>query len=273
MPELPEVETIVNQLRKSLVGNLINRVVVSRPQLLNIPVAKFIKSITNQKIISISRRAKLIIIKLENYYLATHLRMTGALILMQQNDRSLINDKKTRIIYYLADHSILYYQDTRALGKIYLLDELQLNNFIANYGVEPLSNKFTIKFLQLALGIKKFTIKQFLLDQQFIVGIGNIYASEILFLAQINPFIPANKISNKAIINLHKCIIKVLVQAIQNQGTTFSDYRDSLGEKGNFQNLLQVYKRYNEECKICGTLIMKEKIQTRSTYYCPKCQN
>lgn len=275
MPELPEVETIKKGLSINLKGKQIASVKLLRDNIFVTEKQKILDLLPGKKLIDVHRRAKLLIFDIGKLWLVTHLRMSGAYI--TANDKLTAENLKkqfTRFIVNFTDKTQLLYQDQRTLGKIYLFeDENEKNRFFSKYGIEPLSNDFTTPSFKKILYKRKISIKQFLLDQTQIVGIGNIYASEILFRANISPFKPTNLLNDAEIELLRTQTIEVLKSAIENQGTTFSDYRQSNGEKGIFQKFLKVYNREDMPCLTCGLPIKRMMQNQRSTYFCEHCQN
>jgi len=293
MPELPEVETIKNDLSKKLLNKKIKEVVVKKPKLVNGGVKKFKEILSGNKFKKINRRGKLIYIELyTSGFLLIHLKMTGQLIYkkedkiiggghdlpsMRQGGQGELQDKKlpnkySHIIFTFSDQSNLYFNDQRQFGYMKIVDKDELKKVLEKFGVEPLSAEFTLnKFNEILKG-KKTAIKQVLLNQKFIAGIGNIYADEACFLAKIKPNRKVDSISKKEIKKLHDSIKKVLKLAIKKRGTTFNDYRDADGNKGNFVKFLKVYGRGGEKCKRCNGIIKKVKLNGRGTHYCEICQ-
>ncbi|MBL0691065.1 MAG: bifunctional DNA-formamidopyrimidine glycosylase/DNA-(apurinic or apyrimidinic site) lyase [SAR324 cluster bacterium] len=273
MPELPEVETIRKDLAHHIVGQTIEQLIFLRSNIFTRELNDFKRLLTNKKITSVNRRAKLLLFMVDDLSLVTHLRMTGVYIFEKKNkSNSQITQKHTRFIISFNSGDKLIYQDQRALGKIYLFDEEMKQNFFIKYGVEPLESSFTINKLTSLLSKRRINIKQFLLDQRAVVGIGNIYASEILFLSKINPITPANQLKKSQIRNLKKSILIILKSALAHQGTTISDYRKADGESGNFQKFLKVYGHEKEPCPNCKEEIKRMSSYARSTFYCPRCQ-
>lgn len=277
MPELPEVQTVVNDLQR-ITGDTITGFHTDWKRAIStISPAVLEKKIKGKKIISVRRLSKFIVLDLSSKEsLLLHLRMTGKLLLNAQV--SMINDQKNankhlHHKFFLKNNKILEFHDIRKFGTIKLVptSEVALENF--NLGVEPLSHDFnasTLSSLLTRRGNKP--IKNLLLDQTLIAGIGNIYASEILFDSKIAPSKKAGDLNVKEIKCLHKSIKKILKKAIKMRGTSVSDYRDGNGKKGSFQKVLRVYKKHGQKCVRCGTIIAKSIIGQRSTFYCPRCQ-
>jgi formamidopyrimidine-DNA glycosylase len=177
-------------------------------------------------------------------------------------------------IFYLKSGRTLEFSDVRKFGKIILFntDKIEEASEIKSLGIDAMSEKFTLEKLNEILDGKKTKIKLLLMDQSKIAGVGNIYASEILFEAGIMPTRPADKIDKGELKKLYKSIKNVLNKAVELRGTSDSDYRDTAGAPGGFQKVLKVYRRTGKKCQRCGTIVQREKIGQRGTFYCPRCQ-
>ena len=268
MPELPEVETVKETLKKKILKQKIIDIKVLYPEMIEYPdVLTFKKEIINQTINDIKRRGKWLIFELDNYYLLSHLRMEGKYNIKTNES---IN-KHEHVIFYFKDFN-LRYQDTRKFGRMYLYKkEEAFNNKPLNaLGYEPWDDKLDIDYLKEKY--KKITkpIKEVLLDQSIIVGIGNIYADEILFLSKINPYKKPNELDDNELNDIIKNTRYVLECAIKKGGTTIRTYTSSEGVHGRFQQDLLVHNK--EYCKKCNSKIEVVRIGGRSTYYCPNCQ-
>jgi formamidopyrimidine-DNA glycosylase len=294
MPELPEVETIVTDLRKPLTGlRLVDFVWLNplkgqlRPQI-NLSTKAFKTRIVGQKVVSIKRRAKMLVFELDKDILLIHLKMTGQLVLKScKNDNCTVivgghpianigqdlPNKFTRAVLTFNNDSKLYFNDIRRFGWLRLITPGEWALEEAKLGLEPFDQKFTADFLANMLSRKpKSTVKQTILEQKYLVGVGNIYADEALFMAKVKPQRLANSLSTKEVQKLQQSIITILRQGITHRGTSFSDYRDASGQKGNFLPYLKVYGRAKLPCKICGQPISKTKIGGRGTHWCNLCQ-
>ncbi|HEX8974121.1 MAG TPA: bifunctional DNA-formamidopyrimidine glycosylase/DNA-(apurinic or apyrimidinic site) lyase [Patescibacteria group bacterium] len=275
MPELPEVQTIVNDLQK-ITGDTITGFSTDWPKAIkNVSFQKFQKEIFDQKITDIERFGKNILIRLSSgNALLIHLRMTGQLLVsdIKEKDHREKYSKHIHHIFFLKKNKALAFSDIRKFGTIELLNEKELA-IKDGTSIDPFDKNFTPSVLANILNKKpKKKIKELLLDQSLISGIGNIYASEILFAAEILPTRLAKSLQDNEIKKLHSLIRKVLTKAIKFRGTSFSDYRDSSGKKGSFQKFLKVYGKAGEKCEGCDTIIHKMIIGQRSTFYCPRCQ-
>ncbi len=289
MPELPEVETIVRELKRELVGDIIIDVWTDSSKNLQGNFSEFKKEIKNKKIIAVKRRGKNIFLFLEeDKIIWIHLKMTGHLLIGKykfnerewvpvDNDKLLDpNNRYLHWVFLLRSGRALVLSDRRKMAKIVLLSNTSFaqQKSLKKLGIEPLSSGFTPEVLKTILRRSKSEIKRVLMNQEYIAGIGNIYANEILWKAGINPWIPSNKLQESQIIALHRAIKEVLSQAIAHRGTSAKDdnYRDIYGERGKFSSYLKVYQREGEPCPKCGTLIKRKKQAGRSTFYCPRCQ-
>ena len=271
MPEIAEVETVRNTLKKRLLKKRIVDVKILYPQMIESNVDEFKKNIVNQEFVDIKRRGKWLIFELDNYYLISHLRMEGKYFIKEHDEE--IN-KHEHVIFKLDDGYDLRYHDTRKFGRMRLItkDMLDTCEEIQKQGYEPMDDKLTGEYLLSKFKNKRLPIKTVLLDQTIISGLGNIYADEVLFKSQINPLRTAASITldeaNK-IITSSKSIIEM---AIKLGGTTIRSYTSSLGVTGHYQDYLCVHKQENKPCPNCGTLIKRIKVNGRSTYYCENCQ-
>ncbi len=213
-----------------------------------------------RRVIRIRRRGKYIIFKLDKGFLVMHLRITGRLILGE------LRGPETRAILHFRGAS-LSFLDRRRMATAEFVEDISWLE--ARLGPEPLGD---LSWLPGALRESRRPIKVWLLDQKNIAGIGNIYASEVLFVAGIDPRRPANSLSEEEAVRLSRAIREVLAEAIAHRGTTFSDYRDSSGDPGGYQEFLRVYRRAGKPCKKCGTPIERIELGGRGTFFCPRCQ-
>ncbi len=272
MPELPEVETVKETLKLKLTGKKIARAHIRWDNIIAYPsVEEFIKRITNQYINDVKRRGKFLIFDLDDYYLLSHLRMEGKYFFKTKDDD--IN-KHEHVIFDLDNEEELRYMDTRKFGKMYLIrkDDIDKIGPLVELGVEPWDDNLTCQYLLDKYRKKKLPIKSVLLDQGIIVGIGNIYADEILFLSKINPLKKCNLITKEEANNIIKYTRKVLEAAIKKGGSTIRTYSSVDGVHGLFQNELLVHGKDNDNCPECGGKINKIRVGGRGTYFCPNCQ-
>lgn len=272
MPELPEVETVKENLKKRLINTKINDVKVLYNNIIAYPDTNtFEKTLKNKKVKDITRRGKFIIFDLEDYYLLSHLRMEGKYFFKNKNDQ--IN-KHEHVIFNLDNNQELRYMDTRKFGKMFLIQKENIDTIgpLKELGLEPFDKKLTPNYLKEKIKNKIIPIKTALLDQSIIAGIGNIYADEILFLSHVNPLKKSNTLKEKELNNIIKSTKEVLNKAIAKGGTTIHTYTSVDGIKGTYQDSLFVHNKEKELCKVCQTQIKKIKVGGRGTYYCPHCQ-
>ncbi len=268
MPELPEVETVKNTLKGVLLDLKIVDVVVNYEKMIQNDINYFKDSIINKKFTDIKRLGKALIFKLDDIYLVSHLRMEGKYFIKSVSDPIL---KHEHVIFYLSNNMTLRYHDTRKFGIMILKNEEELYTTkpLLDIGMEPFEFKYNDLYKKTR---KKIPIKTLLLDQSIMSGLGNIYVDEVLFKSKINP----NELgSNITLLECEEIVLnskEILSMAINYGGTTIRSYTSSLGVKGNYQDFLKVHTKENCECTICGTKILKTKINGRGTYYCPNCQ-
>ena len=279
MPELPEVETIKNDLNRTVCGKKIVRVLIHNPKVIRQPApAAFKKSLEGLRIKRILRRGKLLILELSNAkFLTVHFKMTGQLVLRQstpvEKKLSVVSESgKTicRVTFCLSSGMILDFNDQRLFGELRLIDDWRKLKFIQQLGPEPFDLTFA-EFKDM-LFKRKTKIKPLLLDQTFISGIGNIYAAEILFRAKINPRKPAQSLVQQEQRVLYQEIRKVLKSAIKHGGSSVDDYVRVSGKNGDYARFHRVYGRQGKPCFVCASLIKRIAQGGRGTYFCPRCQ-
>ena len=270
MPELPEVETIKSQLNRIVKGKKIKKAEVRLPKLVKYSLNGFKKLVEGEKIVGFSRRGKLLIFELSNrYFLVIHLKLSGQLIYNGEVG------KHSHLVYHFTDKTHLVHNDLRQFGYVKIVGKKELSDLIEKekYGPEPLSKEFTLDlFKELLKKRKRSKIKTLLMDQTFIVGIGNIYASEILFSAKVLPFRKVETLRPEEIKKTYQAIKRILALAIKKRGSSANDYLDAKGEKGSFLSIAKVYQKEDQKCFKCKGKIKRIKMNTRSTFYCPKCQ-
>ncbi len=270
MPELPEVETIVNGLHAEFKGKRLEKIEVSDPTLLrNTSEEEMGKRIIGSDLKRVTRRGKYIVLKFSDEdFVAIHLRMSGRLLALDPKDSA----EHERISFYFADHNKKITMDnTRRLGTLDLLKTLD-DEPLDSLGLEPFADEYTWEnFNEIFFTTRP--VKVLLLDQNRITGLGNIYASEILFRAGLDPTKPGEEVSEEEKKRLFTLIPRVLTEAINNKGTTLNDYQDSSGESGSFQDFLRVYGKEGGPCPECGAEIVRIEQGGRSTFLCPNCQD
>lgn len=272
MPELPEVETVKETLKLKLIGKKIKDVKIYYDGIIAYPeIKEFSKQIKNLPIKDINRRGKWLMFDLDKYYLLSHLRMEGKYFFKNKGDKL---DNHEHVVFSLDSNEELRYRDTRKFGKMYLIKKEDINNVgpIKDLGLEPWDTNLTKEYLKDKYKTKKLPIKTVLLDQSIIVGIGNIYADEILFLSKLNPLIKCCDLKDDDLENIIKYTKEVLEKAIKLGGTTIRTYTSVDGVHGRFQNELLVHGKDNDSCPACGQAIKKIRVGGRGTYYCSNCQ-
>ena len=273
MPELPEVETIRRDLASELAGRTILRTRISKPDIvLNMSPRSFSRRLRGRRIQSVDRRGKHLLLSLDDArILQVQLRMSGRFAIGRRvPDPSEFRHIAAR--FELDDSRTLFYDDVRRLGGFQLLGAEEWASVEARLGPEPLASAFTAAKLAERLNGRRAPIKNALLDQGRLAGVGNIYASEALHRARIDPRRPAGELDRSDVGQLHRAIRRVLRDAIANAGTTFRDYRAVNGQSGRFQDALRVYGKESEPCGRCGTPIARVVQAGRSTFFCPGCQ-
>jgi len=286
MPELPEVEIVRQSLTKNIKGKKINKILVRNRNLRFKLKPSFEEKLKNKIITKIDRFSKYLIIELENKsYCIVHLGMSGTIHIIKNKKKSLFTNtsfyhspklpKKHNHIEFSFDDMKLIYNDPRRFGFFQLIRNIdELNKKFDNFGPEPFSKKFNLDYLKSYFKEKKKDIKSFLLDQKFVSGIGNIYASEILFLSKIHPQSSAKNLNKAHCQKIIKNSKKILISAIKKGGSTIKDFKNILGDTGKFQKEFKVYGRDKKNCKrlSCSGIISKITQANRSTFYCKKCQ-
>jgi len=303
MPELPEVQTIVAELDDKIKNKAIKSVEVFKFKSVRPMSKKFVQEVEGRKVLGVKRRAKMIIIELSGKrYLLIHLKMTGQLVFQNKAGKGIsgghpiplparikaikayplhggnvkdtgLPSKFTRVMLDFSDGSHLYFNDIRRFGWIKFVDEKSYLEETGKYGLEPLSKDFTLKNFTAAL--KRYPnrkIKQILMDQSLIAGVGNIYADEADFAARVMPTRPAGKLTANEISKLHKAIPRILKLAIKMKGTSADTYITTSGEQGQMLKHLKVYGRKGEKCRGCAGTVHWMRLGGRGTHYCPACQ-
>jgi formamidopyrimidine-DNA glycosylase len=274
MPELPEVETIVRDIRPALVGRRIGRVSLSHDDILRgVSRRRLLRDLRGATVRSVFRRAKHAVLDLGELRLVVQPGMTGSLIVY---DRRLTPDEARYAVLRapLEDGHELVYRDVRRIGKLLLLREKEWQRYTAAIGPEPLDPAFTPERLGLALESSRQAVKKVIMSQRHLAGVGNIYANEALFAAGIDPSKPARRLTPDDHRRLHGELRRILEAAIASNGTTVRDYRTGTGKSGSFQLELLVYGREGEPCRRCGTrLTGTHEIDARISVFCHRCQS
>jgi formamidopyrimidine-DNA glycosylase len=270
MPELPEVETTRRGIEVHAAGQRITQVLVRNGKLRqpvppDLPAWAF-----NQNIHSLQRRGKYLLFQLDNGYLLCHLGMSGSWRVV---DATAAVAKHDHIDIILASGAILRYHDPRRFGLLLRCDDPERHPLLAHLGPEPLSEAFSAAYLHQSAKGKRSAVKTFIMDSHVVVGVGNIYASESLFLAAIHPKRAAGRISLARYQSLTHSIQQVLSDAIAQGGTTLRDFVNGNGQPGYFAQSLRVYGRAGKPCKHCGKPIQQCVLGQRATYFCQHCQH
>ena len=269
MPELPEVETTLRGIEPHLLNQRVARVIVREPRL-RWPVPDSVRRAEGQRFVGLDRRGKYLLLKLEQGGLIIHLGMSGSLRILQQPGPP---EKHDHVDVELDNGVCLRFNDPRRFGAfLWVGGEMESHELLRKLGPEPLSDEFTADYLFHRSCDRKLAIKNFIMNGQVVVGVGNIYASEALFMAGIHPQRAAGKVSRQRYEGLVVAIRDVLSRAIERGGTTLKDFVNSDGAPGYFALELLVYDRAGNECFQCGRQILQKVIGQRSSYYCPKCQ-
>ena len=287
MPELPEVEVVKKSLETKLSNLTIKKVkIINKKLRYNINSNKLHK-LVNRKIVSIKRRSKYLLINFDkNLTLLAHLGMTGKFFIVEKKNKSYktsfyydLSDKDTKhdhIYFYFNKKKKLIYNDTRKFGFMKILNssKVEINSHIKSLGPEPLSKKFNKKYFIEYIKNKKKKIKDLLMDQKFVAGLGNIYCNEILFFSRINPKKKIEKIEINEIKKILHFTKKILRKSIEEGGSSIKDFINSDGSDGSFQQLFKVYGRLNQNCKKknCLGVIKKIYLSKRACFFCSKCQ-
>ncbi len=268
MPELPEVETIKNVLLPEVKGREITGVELFRDKSVHkIAPTEFCDKLSGQTIENIRRRGKYFLFDLsDGKIMGLHLKMTGVLLVEERTE----TQKHSIAIFRLDNHSNLHFIDQRKFGSLWLVKNE--NEIVGKLGPEPLESGFTVTVLKQILLQRKMPVKTLICDQSAIAGIGNMYADEALFAAEIYPMKPANTLSQNEIKRLHKSIIDVLKTGIEHNGASVSNYRLPDGTQGMAHTQFKVAHRRGATCLVCESPITRISLQGRGTYFCPSCQ-
>ncbi len=299
MPELPEVENLRLGLERNIVGQKVLRVEVRKPKLVsgkgnvrtasNKKAREFEEGLKNEHIWAVERRAKNLIFRfVSGKVMLVHLKMSGQFV-YQAKDRkgekiigghpieiseSVLPNKHTHIIFDL-EKGTLYYNDTRMFGYLLYYPTVEMfekANHFELYGLEPFDPQFTLKYLLESLKNKKSKIKAVLMNQEIVVGLGNIYADESLFEARIRPMRPALSLGPTEVENLYKAILRIMKRAVKVGGSSVATYRLLDETRGNYAREHKVYGKEDQPCPNCGKPLVKTIIQSRTTIFCPNCQ-
>jgi len=286
MPELPEIEIVKRSLFKMINKAKIIDIKINNKNLRYKIPNTFSKDLIGEKILRISRRSKYLIFHFKKKLLLAHLGMSGKLLLMRSGDNTIFKTSfyydlnilwnHNHIYFILNNGLVLIYNDVRRFGFFKLYNTTQLNKiiFLKKLGLEPFSKKFGIKYFEKFVQNRKKNIKNLLMDQTFVSGLGNIYTNEALFMSKIKPLRICKSLNKNEMKNLIFNIKKILKFSISKGGSSVRDFQNTLGKSGNFQQFFHVYGQKNKNCSriSCKGIIKKITISNRSSFYCNRCQ-
>jgi len=282
MPELPEVETVRRRLLTCLPGLVVRDVVVNDATVSAQSEAELRALLAGRRVVGLRRRGKYLIVDLGAAAAAgtgrsgqpagptvavIHLRMTGQLLF-----RPGPAERPPRFVWRLDPQTELTFQDVRRFGRLWAFDPAAEDEFFACMGPEPFGDAFSVAYLRRALNARTAPLKSFLLDQRRIAGVGNIYADEALFRARLHPLRAAGSVGPREARRLHAALLETLQAGIDHEGSSIESFVDPAGRRGSFQEILNVYQRTGEPCRVCGATVNRLEVGGRGTHYCPSCQ-
>jgi formamidopyrimidine-DNA glycosylase len=288
MPELPEVETVRRRLLTCLPGLVVRDVRVNDATVCDLPEAELRDSIAGRRVLGLRRRGKYLLIDLgtctcggvtdergpaagdparAGRLLIVHLRMTGQLLFRPEPGA-----RPARFVIKLDPATELHFADVRRFGRLWSLDPSDEETFFGAMGPEPFSDAFSAAYLREAMAARRAPLKAFLLDQRRLAGVGNIYADEALFRARLHPLRAAGSVGPREAQRLHAALLETLQAGIDHEGSSIESFIDPAGERGSFQEILNVYQRTGEPCRVCGATVERLVVGGRGTHYCPRCQ-
>ncbi len=267
MPELPEVEIVRRRLWPCLGGLVLSSLEVLDPTVSRQPQGELAALLVGGRVTGLRRRGKYLIVEFGDALLVVHLRMTGQLLFAAEE-----SERRPRLRLEFAPATSLYFYDVRRFGRVWALRPQEEEAFLAGLGVEPLDEAFTPQMLRTLMAGRRAPLKAFLLDQRRVAGVGNIYADEALFRAGLHPLRPAGDVGPREAQRLHAAIVTTLQLGIEHEGSSVESFVDPAGERGHFQEILSVYQRTGEPCRVCGTTVARVLVSGRGTHYCPHCQ-
>jgi len=266
VPELPEVETVRRRLAAVLPGLVVDDVVVNDPLVSVQSAGELRDGLRGRRVVALRRRGKYLIVELDGVLLVVHLRMTGRLLLAPDPGG------RPRLVVRLLPAGELLFYDTRRFGRVWVLPAAAEDEFFAAMGPEPFGASFTTAYLRGALEGRVAPLKSFLLDQRRIAGVGNIYADEAAFRARLNPLRTAGSLGPGEVARLRDALLETLQLGIEQAGASIDTFVDPEGASGAFQDILNVYGRAGEPCRVCGTPVRRVELGGRGTHFCPHCQ-
>ncbi|MFD2671692.1 DNA-formamidopyrimidine glycosylase [Marinicrinis sediminis] len=273
MPELPEVETVRRTLNQLVTGKKIEHVQVNLARIIQRPadIEQFCMILQGETIHGVERRGKFLRFVMDHYVMVSHLRMEGRYGVYPVNEPV---EKHTHVQFTFTDGLQLRYRDVRQFGTMHIFGKGEefLHAPLHKLGLEPLNDTFTVKAMQQVIGNKSTRLKAFLLNQAYIVGLGNIYVDEALFTARLHPERTIDTLTEAELVRLHEAIVTTLQTAVDQGGSSIKSYVNGQGEMGMFQQQLRVYGRKNQPCHHCGQVIEKSVVAGRGTHVCLNCQ-
>ena len=280
MPELPEVEIVRRRLATCLPGLVVGRVVVTDAKVSDLTEAQLRDRLEGRRVLGLRRRGKHLIVDLGGAagdaadssgevetVAVIHLRMTGQLLF-----RPLPGSRPARFIWFLEPDTELHFQDVRRFGRLAAFGPAHESEFFAALGPEPFGDEFDVAYLRAALAGRRAPLKSFLLDQRRIAGVGNIYADEALFRARLHPLRAAGSVGPREAARHRTALLETLQAGIDHEGSSIESFVDPAGERGAFQEILNVYQRTGEPCRVCTTPVSRVVVGGRGTHFCPRCQ-
>jgi formamidopyrimidine-DNA glycosylase len=280
VPELPEVEIVRRRLATCLPGLVVGRVVVTDAKVSDLTEAQLRDRLEGRRVLGLRRRGKHLIVDLGGAagdaadssgevetVAVIHLRMTGQLLF-----RPLPGSRPARFIWFLEPDTELHFQDVRRFGRLAAFGPAHESEFFAALGPEPFGDEFDVAYLRAALAGRRAPLKSFLLDQRRIAGVGNIYADEALFRARLHPLRAAGSVGPREAARLRTALLETLQAGIDHEGSSIESFVDPAGERGAFQEILNVYQRTGEPCRVCTTPVSRVVVGGRGTHFCPRCQ-
>ncbi|SDB94711.1 DNA-(apurinic or apyrimidinic site) lyase [Pelagirhabdus alkalitolerans] len=273
MPELPEVETIRKTLKELIIGERIKEVEIRYPQLIKRPddATQFGLSLKGEELVDIKRKGKFLLFEFEHYTLVSHLRMEGKYAVYSSDERY---DKHTHVLFHFESNRTLHYRDVRKFGTMHLFRKGEEYNQVPllKVGPDPFEEAYQLTHIAPLIKKSQRVIKNILLDQTVIAGLGNIYVDETLYHASIHPMRTGDSLSDDEIKTVLAQAKLTLEEAVLKGGSTIRSYVNSQGEMGMFQQQLYAYSQEGQPCKRCGDEIEKTKVSNRGTHFCPTCQ-
>jgi formamidopyrimidine-DNA glycosylase len=269
MPELPEVETVRRCLHPHVVGRSVTAVDVYDSSVSRQPQEDLRALLVGRRVEGTRRRGKWLVLDLGDVLAIVHLRMTGRLLWEPDVEE---RGRRPRFTLDFDDGRRLHFFDVRRFGRLWAIAAVDEAGFFADLGAEPLEEGFTVEHLRAAMAGRTAPLKSFLTDQRRLAGIGNIYADEALFRARLHPLREAGTVGPREAVRLRDALVETLELGISHEGTSVESFVDPAGNRGSFQEILNVYQRTGEPCRVCGTPIARLVVGGRGTHFCPRCQ-